>query len=447
MAVRRRRRCSALSVWRDLLEKTSRPRSGSPTRRRRCSRSRFGFVLLLLLHFSLVISRLADQNKVLAQKLGLLQQRVDELAAARRGRRAAEASPSRAHARRRLSGRRRRSVVVRHDTAADAAARRSRALAAAAGRRRRARRRRQRLARRHAGRAPRARPARVHRGRREPRLRRRLPRSARGDAAPLLLLPQPRRGARARAALDALRAAPPTRSRLGRVAGARDAAGRRRVNTAGDVVHWLGIGWAGRLRRAGRRAPAGAREVGVRLGRGAGGARARRGSDARRLRRRLLHVRRGPRPRRCGCGSRAGASASSRRRASTTTTSSSRATTSGSCSSATAGGRCSAPTRRALLVRRCCRRCSRSRSRCSRSRRAAAGCGAKLRAQAAMLRRAAADAARAARAVQATRRVGAGAVRRRTCTAAVDSPYLPLPRPLAWALGGRLAAWRGRCMR
>ncbi|MBE2317411.1 DUF2304 domain-containing protein [Solirubrobacter sp. CPCC 204708] len=39
----------------------------------------FGFVLLLLLHFSLAISRLADENKLLAQRVGLLQQRVDEL--------------------------------------------------------------------------------------------------------------------------------------------------------------------------------------------------------------------------------------------------------------------------------------------------------------------------------------------------------------------------------
>lgn len=38
-----------------------------------------GFAMLLLLHFSLVISRLADQNKVLAQRLGRLQQQVDEL--------------------------------------------------------------------------------------------------------------------------------------------------------------------------------------------------------------------------------------------------------------------------------------------------------------------------------------------------------------------------------
>jgi hypothetical protein len=38
----------------------------------------FGFILVLLLHFSLVISRLADQNKVLAQRLGMLQQQLDE---------------------------------------------------------------------------------------------------------------------------------------------------------------------------------------------------------------------------------------------------------------------------------------------------------------------------------------------------------------------------------
>jgi hypothetical protein len=36
----------------------------------------FGFVLLLLLHFSLAISRITDQTKVLAQKLALLEQRV-----------------------------------------------------------------------------------------------------------------------------------------------------------------------------------------------------------------------------------------------------------------------------------------------------------------------------------------------------------------------------------
>ncbi len=37
----------------------------------------------MLLHFSLSTSRLADQNKVLAQRLALLQQRMDEFTAER----------------------------------------------------------------------------------------------------------------------------------------------------------------------------------------------------------------------------------------------------------------------------------------------------------------------------------------------------------------------------
>jgi hypothetical protein len=45
----------------------------------------FGFVLAMLLHFSLVISRLADQSKVLAQRVGALQHRVTELEAERSG--------------------------------------------------------------------------------------------------------------------------------------------------------------------------------------------------------------------------------------------------------------------------------------------------------------------------------------------------------------------------
>src|SRR3954453_7042719 len=36
----------------------------------------FGFVLLLLLHFSVAVSRLTDQSKVLAQRLALLEERV-----------------------------------------------------------------------------------------------------------------------------------------------------------------------------------------------------------------------------------------------------------------------------------------------------------------------------------------------------------------------------------
>lgn len=39
----------------------------------------FGFVLALLLHFSLVVSRLVEQNKVLAQQVGQLHERLDWL--------------------------------------------------------------------------------------------------------------------------------------------------------------------------------------------------------------------------------------------------------------------------------------------------------------------------------------------------------------------------------
>ena len=70
-----------LSVFRNLLEQTSNA-LGIAYAPSALFAVAFGFVLLLLLHFSLVISRLADQNKVLAQKLGQLQQRVDELEAA-----------------------------------------------------------------------------------------------------------------------------------------------------------------------------------------------------------------------------------------------------------------------------------------------------------------------------------------------------------------------------
>ncbi|MDQ3935914.1 MAG: DUF2304 domain-containing protein [Actinomycetota bacterium] len=35
----------------------------------------FGFILILLLHFSVAVSRLADQNKILAQQVALLEER------------------------------------------------------------------------------------------------------------------------------------------------------------------------------------------------------------------------------------------------------------------------------------------------------------------------------------------------------------------------------------
>jgi hypothetical protein len=38
----------------------------------------FGFILMLLLHFSIAVSRLTDQAKVLAQRLALLEERLAE---------------------------------------------------------------------------------------------------------------------------------------------------------------------------------------------------------------------------------------------------------------------------------------------------------------------------------------------------------------------------------
>jgi hypothetical protein len=80
-----------LSVWRDLLE-TIASAVGIFYAPSALFVIAFGFVLVLLLHFSLVISRLADQTKVLAQRVGLLQQQVDAQAA-QAAARTAEAAP------------------------------------------------------------------------------------------------------------------------------------------------------------------------------------------------------------------------------------------------------------------------------------------------------------------------------------------------------------------
>jgi hypothetical protein len=40
----------------------------------------FAFSLVLLLHFSLVVSRLSEQNKVLAQKVGQMEETLEEIA-------------------------------------------------------------------------------------------------------------------------------------------------------------------------------------------------------------------------------------------------------------------------------------------------------------------------------------------------------------------------------
>jgi hypothetical protein len=67
-----------LAVWKNLLEKVA-STIGIYYAPSALFVIAFGFILVLLLHFSLVISRLADQNKVLAQRMGMLQQRVDLL--------------------------------------------------------------------------------------------------------------------------------------------------------------------------------------------------------------------------------------------------------------------------------------------------------------------------------------------------------------------------------
>src|SRR3954454_6791225 len=42
----------------------------------------FGFVLVLLLHFSIAVSKLSDQSKILAQRIALLEERVGPSATA-----------------------------------------------------------------------------------------------------------------------------------------------------------------------------------------------------------------------------------------------------------------------------------------------------------------------------------------------------------------------------
>ena len=70
----------ALAVWKDLLEEVA-AAVGIYYAPSALFAIAFGFVLVLLMHFSLVISRLSDQNKVLAQRLGRLQREVDVLRA------------------------------------------------------------------------------------------------------------------------------------------------------------------------------------------------------------------------------------------------------------------------------------------------------------------------------------------------------------------------------
>ena len=65
----------ALAVWRDFLETISQT-IGIATPSNALFVIAFGFVLVLLLHFSIAVSRLADQSKVLAQRAALLEERL-----------------------------------------------------------------------------------------------------------------------------------------------------------------------------------------------------------------------------------------------------------------------------------------------------------------------------------------------------------------------------------
>ena len=70
-----------LAVWRDALEELA-SAVGIYYAPSALFAIALGFITVLLLHFSLVISRLADQSKVLAQRVSLLQDRIDALEAA-----------------------------------------------------------------------------------------------------------------------------------------------------------------------------------------------------------------------------------------------------------------------------------------------------------------------------------------------------------------------------
>ena len=64
----------ALAVWRDLLEEVA-TAIGIYSPPNALFLIAFGFVLVLLLHFSLAVSRLTDQTKVLAQRVAMLEER------------------------------------------------------------------------------------------------------------------------------------------------------------------------------------------------------------------------------------------------------------------------------------------------------------------------------------------------------------------------------------
>ena len=88
-----------LAVWKDALEEVA-AAVGIYYAPSALFAIALGFVSMLLLHFSLVISRLADQTKVLAQRVSILQARLDQVEAAQRDAGAVEEEPARLVARR-----------------------------------------------------------------------------------------------------------------------------------------------------------------------------------------------------------------------------------------------------------------------------------------------------------------------------------------------------------
>ena len=88
-----------LAVWKDALEEVA-AAVGIYYAPSALFAIALGFISMLLLHFSLVISRLADQTKVLAQRVSILQARLDQVEAAQRDAGAVEEEPARLVARR-----------------------------------------------------------------------------------------------------------------------------------------------------------------------------------------------------------------------------------------------------------------------------------------------------------------------------------------------------------
>ena len=89
--------------------------SASPTRPSALFAVAIGLIAIILLYFSLAVSRLSDQNKILAQRSALLQQRLEEprrlLGRSERGAGTTSAARARVRARPALAGRRRRALA------------------------------------------------------------------------------------------------------------------------------------------------------------------------------------------------------------------------------------------------------------------------------------------------------------------------------------------------